>query len=84
MKQYLVKINSGRGAIMNIVINTDSNKPVYIYYCGMDTGARYSRIGNAARELEKIAAAWGSGTIKTYGTIPAIPVKGCNVNPLAK
>lgn len=76
MKQYLLSIKSGCGANMNIIAQTDSTKPIYIYYCGHDTGKRYISVGAAARYLEKIADQWGNQTIKEYGTTEKIPVFG--------
>lgn len=75
-KKYLVKIDSTHGATVHIGINSDNVKPVFVYYCGRDTGRRYVNIGNAARVLEKIAAQWGGDTVKTYGTAAVIPVHG--------
>lgn len=75
-KKYLVKIDSTHGATVHIGINSDNAKPVFVYYCGRDTGRRYVNIGSAARVLEKIAAQWGGDTVKTYDTAAAIPVHG--------
>ena len=77
-KKYLVKIDSTHGATVHIGINSDNVKPVFIYYCGRDTGRRYVNIGSAARVLEKIAAQWGGDTVKTYGTAADIPIHGCS------
>ena len=77
-KKYLVKIDSTHGATVHIGINSDNVKPVFVYYCGRDTGRRYVNIGNAAKVLEKIAAQWGGDTVKTYDTAAAIPVHGCS------
>lgn len=68
MKKYLIKIDSTHGATLAIRFNSDSARPVFIDYCGRDTGARYVSLGAAARYLEKIAAQWGPETVKTYGT----------------
>lgn len=57
-KLYLVKIQYGNAAYMHIAVNTDGLKPVYVYYCGRDTGRRYKNIGSASRYLEKTAADW--------------------------
>ena len=73
-KKYLVKIDSTHGATMHIGINSDNVKPVFVYYCGRDTGRRYVNIGSAARVLEKIAAQWGGDTVKTYGTAAVVPL----------
>lgn len=78
MKKYLLKIDSTHGATVYFEINSDSTKPIYIKYCGRDTGRRYCKIGSAARYLEKIAAQWGPETVKTYGTAEKIPVTGCS------
>lgn len=75
-KKYLVKIDSTHGATVHIGINSDNVKPVFVYYCGRDTGRRYVNIGSAARVLEKIAVQWGGDTVKTYDTAAAIPVHG--------
>lgn len=77
-KKYLVKIDSTHGATVHIGINSDNVKPVFVYYCGRDTGRRYVNIGSAARVLEKIAAQWGGDTVKTYGTAAVVPVHGCS------
>lgn len=77
-KKYLVKIDSMHGATVHIGINSDNVKPVFVYYCGRDTGRRYVNIGSAARVLEKIAAQWGGDTVKTYDTAAVIPVHGCS------
>ena len=77
-KKYLVKIDSTHGATVHIGINSDNSKPVFVYYCGRDTGRRYVNIGSAARVLEKIAGQWGGDTVKTYDTAAAIPVHGCS------
>ena len=76
MKKYLIKIDSRCGATMHIGLNSDNVKPVFIYYCGRDTGKRYVNIGSAARYLEKIAESWSGATVKTYDTAAAIPVHG--------
>lgn len=78
MKKYLLKIDSTHGATLAIRFNSDSTRPVFIDYCGRDTGARYINIGNAARYLETIAAQWGPETVKTYGTAEKIPITGCS------
>ena len=79
LKKYLVKIDSTHGATVTIGLCSDNTQPVYVYYCGRDTGRRYINIGSAARYLEKIATIWGSETIKTYGTAETIPVHGCSM-----
>lgn len=75
-KQYLTAIRYRNAATMHIAINTDSTRPVYVYYCGRDTGKRYVNVGSAARYLEKIAASWGAGTVKTYAAPAGIPIYG--------
>ena len=77
-KKYLVRIDSTHGATVHIGINSDNVKPVFVYYCGRDTGRHYVNIGSAARVLEKIAAQWGGDTVKTYDTAAGIPVHGCS------
>ena len=42
-KKYLVKIDSTHGATVHIGINSDNVKPVFVYYCGRDTGRRGRR-----------------------------------------
>ena len=86
MKKYLIKIDSRCGATMHIGLNSDNVKPVFVYYCGRDTGKRYVNIGSAARYLEKIAEMWSGETVKTYDTAAAIPVHGCSAwnNALVK
>ena len=76
LKKYLVKIDSTHGATVAIALNSDYVKPVFVYYCGRDTGRRYVNIGSAARQLEKIAAQWGGDTVKTYATAETLPVYG--------
>lgn len=85
-KKYLVKIDSTHGATVHIGFNSDNVKPVFVYYCGRDTGRRYVNIGSAARQLERIAALWGSDTVKTYDTAESIPVHGVSIwnNALVK
>lgn len=77
-KTYLIKIDSTHGATLAIRFNSDSTRPVFIDYCGRDTGARYVSLGAAARYLEKIAAQWGPETIKYYDTARKIPITGCS------
>ena len=81
MKNYLYKITSDNGATAEIVIDSDNLKPVFIYYCGSDSGVRYERIGNAARCLEKLAANWEAHnfTIKREITTPdKLTYEGCS------
>lgn len=78
MKQYLLSIEHENGAKMNIAAQTDSTKPIFIYYCGQDTGKRYISVGAAARYIEKTAAEWGNKTKKEYGTVKEVPVFGCS------
>lgn len=81
-KMFLAKIQFGSAAYMNIAINTDGKKPVYVYYCGRGTGKRYINIGSASRYLEKIAAAWEKNNRynlqirKVYTAAENIPVYG--------
>lgn len=83
MKKYLIKIDSRCGATMHIGLNSDNVKPVFVYYCGRDTGKRYVNIGSAARYLEKIAGQWGAGTVKTYAAPAGIPVYGSDPDNIA-
>lgn len=81
MKKYLLSINSGVGAEMHIAAQTDSTKPIVVYYCGRDTGKRYVSIGAAANYLKKVLAVWKANTDTTraeYGTADEIPVFGCS------
>lgn len=83
-KLYLVKIQYGNAACMQIAVNTDGLKPVYVYYCGLDTGRRYKNIGSAARYLEKTAANWQENNKyrlpihRFYRPAADIPVHGSN------
>ena len=83
MKKYLISIDSGCGAALYIGYYADTpNKNYRIYYCGSDSGRRYEKIGNAARYVETIAAAWArnghTNTRRTYGTKNDIPRRGFN------
>ena len=78
MKNYLIKIDSTHGATLSIRFNSESTRPIFIDYCGRDTGARYVSLGAAARYLEKIAAQWGPETIKNYNIARKIPIDGCS------
>lgn len=81
MKKYLVSIESRAYAHIGYYADTP-NKNYRIYYCGSDTGARYERIGNASRALERLAGAWqgnGSADVKKhYATKNEIPRRGSN------
>lgn len=82
MKKYLIKIDSGCGAVMTVDVFSDRfSKPIIIHYCGRDIGYSYVNIGNASRQLEKTAQAWadrGCNVKKTYGTASDIHYYGCD------
>jgi hypothetical protein len=84
MKQYLQAIMSPRGTCANIAYYTDTpNKNYRIYYCGVDTGQRYNKLGNAARRLQRYADDWRKyGSVehvtKIYATVAEIPRRGSN------
>lgn len=83
MKKYLAYIRHPRGAIASIGFYADTPSKNYrIYYCGSDTGVRYEHLGNAARELGRIAEIWksnGAGEIvKAYAAKNEIPRSGSN------
>jgi hypothetical protein len=83
MKKYLISVRSWRGMIAHIGYYTDTPCKNYrIYYNGSDTGERFEYLGNAARHLEKLAAAWERGgarlLVKDYGTAAKVPRRGSN------
>lgn len=82
MKQYLQAIKSTRSVSVYIAYYADTTTHNYrIYYCGSDTGERYSKLGNAARRLEKYAESWkmhGVIFYKVYATKNEIPRRGSN------
>lgn len=81
MKKYLIAISTDKGGRIALGLNSDSLKPVFIYHFTSDTGARYERIGNASRYLEKLARileANGCTVSRTFGTASAVPVCGCS------
>lgn len=80
-KEYLIRIESGVGADLTIIANSDwGGRPFGVYYCGRDTGKRYSRIGDAVRYLKRVRAQWnanGCPAMKQYfGGVRHIPVHG--------
>ena len=83
-KKYLSTIISPRGVCVSIAYYADTPSKNYrIYYCGSDTGARYEKIGNAARRLERYAQGWKKyGNVqnvkKTFSTVDEIPRRGSN------
>lgn len=90
MKNYLLKIDSKHGATVYIKIDSDEKKPVRVFYRGNDPRGvpfeqfrrGYCKIGNAARYLERVAAMWGPGTVKTCGTADAIEYTGADAELL--
>ena len=63
-KKYLTMIgiarkDDSRGAYAHIGYYRDTpNRNLRIYYCGSDGGDRFEYLGNAAKALEKLRAAW--------------------------
>lgn len=83
MKKYLQAIKTPRGVTVHIAYYADTpNKNYRIYYCGVDTGQRYEKIGNAARRVRRYAEDWkkyGSTiVIETYAAKNEIPRRGSN------
>lgn len=80
-KQYTISVKHPGGAVLSIGAYCDITNDKYfrIYYNGSDIGRRYSKIGNAARYLESVAAAW-YGSEKTAGTINDIETRGSAFN----
>lgn len=83
MQKYLVHIQIPGGAWCAVGYYADTpDKNYRIYYCGSDTGKRFERIGNAARYLASLAAAWEergiNGISKQYKTPGEIPQRGSN------
>lgn len=83
MKKYLQAITSPRGVCVHIAYYADTpDKNYRIYYCGSDTGARYEKLGNAARRLRRYAEDWKRHGVtvaaEKYATIDAIPRNGSN------
>ena len=83
MKKYLTGIESPRGVYVHIAFYADTPAKNYrIYYCGVDTGQHYEKIGNAARRLRRYAEDWkkygGGIATETYSTMDALPRRGSN------
>lgn len=83
MKKYLIQIKGGHGGRVHIAYYADTpNKNYRVYYNGSDSGQRYEKIGNAARFVETIAAAWArngqTNIFRIYGTKNDIPRRGSN------
>ena len=63
-KMYLTQIGIARshnegGAYAQIGYYRDTpNRNLRIYYCGSDCGDRFEYLGNAAKNLENLRAAW--------------------------
>lgn len=75
------KREDGKEVCMSIALNSDSRKPVFVYYEGMDTGFRSTRIGDAERYLRKTLAEWeasGLGTDAIELPIDYLEVSGCS------
>lgn len=83
-KKYLAKITSPRGVCVTVAYYADTPCKNYrIYYCGVDTGARYERLSNAARRIQKYADDWAtfggvSDVKKEFLTASEIPRRGSN------
>ena len=78
LKTYTIALKNNTGYLLNIAFNSDSSKPVFIRLNGMDTGARYTRIGDAARYIEQMAKALGDKFYTVTGTAKDIPISGCS------
>ncbi len=77
-KEYLLKVRHENGATLSIIAQTDNlTRPIYVYYCGQDTGNHYKRIGDAARHIREIAKNW-PGASFFYASADKIPVHGCS------
>ena len=82
--RYLLSITSPRGVTCNVAYYADTpNKNYRIYYCGTDTGARYDRLGNAARYIARLAQWWkwhepAILITEKYGTAADVPRRGSN------
>ena len=83
MKKYLASITHPRGGTCSIAYYTDTpNKNYRVYWCGIDTGERFERIGNASRHLETLASTWEKHSdahiTRRYATRDEIPQRGSN------
>lgn len=80
MKEYIIAIKSPRGTTVSIGWYPDTpNKNYRIYYCGVDTGERYDRLGNASRRLHRYVRDWTAHGVKgitaIYGNAADIPIR---------
>jgi hypothetical protein len=78
MKQYLIRIENGRGSECT-TINGDSYRPFMISHNLWN----YKTPGHAARRLEKLAKAWeknGYAVKRIFGAVSDMPVTGNNFN----
>lgn len=83
MKKYLTTITNTHGTTATIAFYADTPSKNYrVYYCGSDTGARFEKLGNASRYLEKLAESWQKFDhviiFKKYATKSEIPRRGSN------
>lgn len=83
MKKYLQMVETENGITAHIAFYADTPRKNYrVYYCGVDTGQHYEKIGNAARRLARYANDWekyGGATVTGTYTIPAeFPRRGSN------
>ena len=83
MKKYLQEIRSPRGVVAHIAYYAGTPSKNYrVYYCGVDTGQHYEKLGNAARRLKRYSDDWtkyGSGNVtEIYRSENEIPRRGSN------
>ena len=81
--KYLSYIRSERGTTAHIAYYADTpNKNYRVYYCGVDTGQHYEKLGNAARRLKRYADDWkkygGTTVTEEYASVNEIPRRGSN------
>lgn len=76
---YAAECRTDSGAILSIGFYKDTpNKNYRIYYDGSDTGKRYERLGNAAREIKRVAIEQRKNGVKNtviYKTRSEIPTR---------
>lgn len=77
--KYAAEIKTDGGAVMSIGFHKDTPSKNYrIYYNGSDTGRRYEKLGNAAREIKRVAIEQNRNGIKNkviYKTRAEIPTR---------
>ena len=76
---YAAEVKTESGAVLSVGFYKDTpNKNYRIYYNGSDTGRRYERLGNAAREIKRVAIEQNKNGIKNkviYKTRAEIPTR---------